>query len=76
MTLTSGVSTRGAIALYQASQVKAAVNGREFVIPEDVQEMCVPVLAHRLSNSGSTKQVEKSIRDILAGIQVPVEDME
>lgn len=76
VTLTSGVSTRGAIALYQASQVKAAVNGREFVIPEDVQEMCVPVLAHRLSNSGSTKQVEKSIRDILAGIQVPVEDME
>lgn len=75
-TLTSGVSTRGAIALYQASQVKAAVNGRDFVIPEDVQEMCVPVLAHRLSNSGSTKQVEKSIRDILAGIQVPVEDME
>lgn len=75
-TLTSGVSTRGAIALYQASQVKAAVNGREFVIPEDVQEMCVPVLAHRLSNSGSTKQVEKSIRDILAGIQVPVEGME
>ena len=75
-TLTSGVSTRGAIALYQASQVKAAVNGREFVIPEDVQEMCVPVLAHRLSNSGSTKQVDKSIRDILAGIQVPVEDME
>ena len=75
-TLTSGVSTRGAIALYQASEVKAAVNGREFVIPEDVQEMCVPVLAHRLSNSGSTKQVEKSIRDILAGIQVPVEDME
>ena len=75
-TLTSGVSTRGAIALYQASQVKAAVNGREFVIPEDVQEMCVPVLAYRLSNSGSTKQVEKSIRDILAGIQVPVEDME
>ncbi len=74
--LSSGVSTRGAIALYQASQVKAAVNGREFVIPEDVQEMCVPVLAHRLSNSGSTKQVEKSIRDILAGIPVPVEDME
>ena len=74
--LSSGVSTRGAIALYLASQVKAAVNGREFVIPEDVQEMCVPVLAHRLSNSGSTKQVEKSIRDILAGIPVPVEDME
>lgn len=74
--LSSGVSTRGAVALYQASQVKAAVNGREFVIPEDVQEMCVPVLAHRLSNSGSTKQVEKSIRDILAGIPVPVEDME
>lgn len=74
--LSSGVSTRGAIVLYQASQVKAAVNGREFVIPEDVQEMCVPVLAHRLSNSGSTKQVEKSIRDILAGIPVPVEDME
>ena len=72
--LVSGVSTRGAIALYQASQVKAAIHGREYVIPEDVQSMVIPVLAHRLSNSGDTKQVEKILQDIVKNILVPLEN--
>ena len=45
----TGVSTRGAIALYKASQVTAAFAGRDYVIPEDVKLVAPHVLAHRIS---------------------------
>jgi len=45
----AGVSTRGAIALYKASQACAALNGRDYCIPEDVQFVAPHVLSHRLS---------------------------
>jgi len=51
----AGVSTRGAIALYKASQACAALNGRDYCIPEDVRDMAIPVLAHRLNAGGSLK---------------------
>jgi len=51
----AGVSTRGAIALYKASQACAALKGRDYCIPEDVREMAIPVLAHRLNAGGSLK---------------------
>ncbi|WP_261559725.1 AAA family ATPase [Frankia tisae] len=43
-----GASPRGSIALLRAAQVQAAAAGRAFVIPEDVQRLAAPVLAHRL----------------------------
>ncbi len=43
-----GVSPRGALALFRASQAKALVEGRTFVAPDDVAALAVPVLAHRL----------------------------
>lgn len=43
-----GASPRGSLALLRASQVRAASHGRDFVVPEDVQGLAVPVLAHRL----------------------------
>jgi len=43
-----GVSTRGAEALYRASRALALARGRDFVIPEDLRELAVPVLAHRV----------------------------
>lgn len=46
--LARGVSTRGAQALYRASKAFALLNGRSFVIPEDVRALVVPVLAHRV----------------------------
>ena len=46
--LSLGVSTRGAIALLRASQACALLQSRDYVIPEDVQRMCNPVLRHRL----------------------------
>ena len=73
--LVSGVSTRGAIALYKASQVTAAMEGRDYVIPEDVVKEAVPVLAHRISAaSGSAADAEKYLRSRLNTAVVPVED--
>jgi MoxR-like ATPase len=43
-----GVSTRGALILARACQALAVVEGRDFVIPDDVKRLAVPVLAHRL----------------------------
>jgi MoxR-like ATPase len=43
-----GVSPRGSVALLQTSQVTAAVSGRDYVIPDDVKEMALPVLRHRI----------------------------
>ncbi|MEI4600194.1 AAA family ATPase, partial [Klebsiella pneumoniae] len=43
-----GASPRGALALYRAAQARAAVVGRELVIPDDVKSLEVPTLSHRI----------------------------
>ena len=74
--LVGGVSTRGAIALYKASQVTAAMAGRDYVIPEDVVKEALPVLAHRLTTaSGSRADGESFLRDLIATLTVPLEDV-
>jgi MoxR-like ATPase len=50
--LHTGVSTRGAICLFRASQALAFVEGRDFVVPDDVKRMAVPVLSHRVLTKG------------------------
>jgi MoxR-like ATPase len=47
-----GVSTRGAITLYRAVQALALVESRNYVIPDDVKRLAVPVLAHRIVVKG------------------------
>ncbi len=47
-----GVSTRGALALYRAAQAQAIVEGRTYVVPDDVKRLAVPVLAHRVITKG------------------------
>lgn len=75
--LVSGVSTRGAIALYKAAQVTAAMEGRDFVIPEDVVREAVPVLAHRVcSATGSRKDAEGYLKRKLSEAVVPLEKLE
>lgn len=71
-----GVSTRGAIALYKACQAYAGLQGRSFVLPEDIQKLAVDVLSHRLSLSGSSdrRSQEEVIRDIVSHISVPLEE--
>lgn len=70
-----GVSTRGALALYKASQAAAALDGRCYVKPEDVKKMAPCVLAHRLTTSGSVKRGEDEtlIRELAERIPVPLE---
>jgi MoxR-like ATPase len=43
-----GVSTRGALTYFKTCQALAMVNGRDFVVPEDVKRLAVPVLSHRI----------------------------
>ena len=74
--LVGGVSTRGAIALYKASQVTAAMEGRDYVIPEDVVREAIPVLAHRLTTaSGSRTDGENFLHEVIAGLTVPLEEV-
>jgi len=47
--LSVGASPRGSIALLKLSRAKAALSGRDFVVPEDVKAVAVPALAHRLT---------------------------
>lgn len=70
-----GISTRGAIAAYRAAQVVAALEGRSFVIPEDIQRMLPQVFAHRLTLSGIIGPGDdvRIINDIIDSVQVPLE---
>ena len=71
-----GVSTRAAISLLRASQACALLDGRDYVIPEDVQKMAEPVLAHRLVLSPEARMrnmtAERVLAGVLQGVQVPV----
>lgn len=73
-----GVSTRGSLALLKAVQAHAAICGRTYAIPEDVKELAVPVLTHRLmlshSMSASTAAAQDVIREILNTVTVPTEE--
>ncbi len=71
-----GASTRGAIALYQASQVKAAISGRDYVIPEDINTLAPCILVHRLVFRGIEKYSESKriFNEILEEIKTPLED--
>ena len=69
-----GVSTRGALALYRASQIRAAVSGRDYVIPEDVKTEALTVLPHRIVLSGSSHlDAVALIRRTLDEISVPID---
>jgi MoxR-like ATPase len=72
-----GVSPRGTLALYRASQAYAAIHGRFYVIPDDVKRVARPVLSHRLIATSQTRLhgrvMEQIIEDVLHSIPVPVE---
>jgi MoxR-like ATPase len=71
-----GVSTRGALTLYRAAQSQALVSGREYVTPDDVKSLAVPVLAHRVIGksflqAGEFGAAEAIIRDVVDRLRVP-----
>ncbi len=71
-----GVSTRGALTLYRAAQSLALVSGRNYVVPDDVKTLVVPVLSHRVVGksflqAGEFGAAEAIIRDLVDRIKVP-----
>jgi MoxR-like ATPase len=70
-----GVSPRGGIALLRTSQCLAAVRGRDFVVPDDIKEMALAVLRHRVILRPEAEleglTVDRVISQILDGIPVP-----
>ena len=75
--LALGASPRASIALYRTSQALAALEGREFVMPDDIKYVSEAVLGHRLILSSEArlrgKVVEDLIDEIIEGIPAPVE---
>ncbi|HIS91957.1 MAG TPA: MoxR family ATPase [Candidatus Alectryocaccomicrobium excrementavium] len=71
-----GISTRGAIFLLRSAQACALLAGRDYVIPEDVQKMAAPVLAHRIQLSPEARMrnmtPERALASVMSGVQVPV----
>ena len=66
----SGVSSRGAIALYKAAQVTALLNDRDYVIPEDVKFVAPHVLSHRVMAENA-----KAVQNLLDQLPVPMETL-
>jgi MoxR-like ATPase len=69
-----GVSPRGTLALFKGSQALAALRGRNYVIPSDVQHLCAPVLTHRLHISPQIRLRGRTPAEVVAEItgSVPV----
>jgi MoxR-like ATPase len=72
-----GASPRATLSLYQAAQAWAAIQGRDYVLPDDVKLMAPSVLTHRLMISPQAqlrgRQPSELVADIVDSIPVPVE---
>lgn len=70
-----GASPRGSLALFRTGQARAALAGRDHVLPDDIQEMAVPVLGHRVIVGPAARLREVSadriVREIVESLPVP-----
>lgn len=71
-----GVSPRGSIALLKAAKALALVNGRDYVLPDDIKYLAIPVLSHRLTLSTQARMsgvsAHEVIEKLINRIRVPV----
>lgn len=75
--LSLGVSPRGTIALTRAAQAFALIHGRDFVIPDDVKDLAVPVLSHRVIGTGGISEDlgderDSVISELVGQVEVPL----
>ena len=72
-----GASPRATMALYQVSQAWAAIQGREYVLPDDVKKVAPSVLCHRMIIASQAqlrgRNAVELVSDIIAAVAVPVE---
>ncbi len=77
--LSLGASPRGALFLMRASQASALLNERDYVIPDDVQKMVIPVLSHRLIIKPEARlrlmTAERVLKSVLNSIHIPIFDL-
>jgi MoxR-like ATPase len=69
-----GVSPRGALALLRAARARALIDGRDFVVPDDVKSLAVPALAHRVlprGAAGPETDAEAVVTALVADLPVP-----
>ncbi len=78
-TLSLGASTRGAIALASAARARALVRGRSYCIADDVHDLAVPALAHRVRLASmadgfmpTRDEAEAAVRELVARVPVPL----
>ena len=75
--LVLGMSTRATLALQRASRVRAASRGRDYVLPDDVKQLAVPVLAHRLLLNPQTRArgtpPGQIVDEIMSSVPAPVD---
>jgi MoxR-like ATPase len=78
-TLSLGTSTRGAMALGKAARARALLRGRKYCIADDIHDLAIPVLAHRVRLAShadgfvpSRDETESAVRDIVARVPVPL----
>ena len=72
--LSIGVSTRASISLYRLSQTYALLNGRDYVIPDDVKAMALPALSHRLIIRPELRDAVKPmdiINEVISKVPIP-----
>ena len=70
-----GSSPRGSLALYKTGRARAAMEGRDYVIPDDIKALALPALAHRLivSPSARIKNVDPRavVEEVINSVPVP-----
>ena len=75
--LSLGASPRAGLALYKTAQARAAIEGRTFVTPDDVKEMAVSVLAHRMILTSNSRlrgrNTDQVVAEVLSSVPVPIE---
>jgi MoxR-like ATPase len=72
-----GASPRATMALYQACQAWAGIQGRDYILPDDIKRLVLPVLCHRMIVSPQAqlhgRSAQEMVKDIIAAVPVPVE---
>jgi MoxR-like ATPase len=72
-----GASPRASLALFRACQARAALQGRAFVLPDDVKALAAPVLAHRLIVTAQSRlrgqDAEHIMAEVVAATPAPVD---
>jgi MoxR-like ATPase len=75
-----GASPRASLSLQRAAQAAAALAGRDYVTPDDVQDLVAPVLAHRLMLARDAvidgRDSDDVLREIVTTVPVPAETRE